>query len=122
MMKIGDEFSKPHVFALESIRRFAEESGEEDPLHFDEAKAAASRFGGIIASWTTASNESVGLDFQIHFKQAIRAGTKALLAWKVMRIEPHSDLKGDLITLDGQIVDAAGTVYVTCRGHCVLWP
>ncbi len=136
MIKLGDEFSKPYVFTLENIRRFAKEAGDENPLHSDEAKAAASRFGGIIASGThmsavlmgviasltAASDESVGLDFHFRFKKAMPAGTETQLEWKVTDIEPNEGLKGDLITLEGRIVDAAGTVYVICKAHCIRWP
>jgi acyl dehydratase len=50
MMEVGQTFSRPYVFTREGIKRFAEEAGDENPLHRDEAEAAASRFGGIIAS------------------------------------------------------------------------
>jgi acyl dehydratase len=136
MLKAGDNFSKPYVFTLESIVDFARASGDENPLHYDEAKAAASRFGGIIASgtqmsavlmgviatWTTAGHDSVGLDFSFRFKKAIPAGTATTLSWTVMDVAPHRGLKGDLLTLEGRIADEAGTIYVSAQGHCVIWP
>jgi acyl dehydratase len=136
MIKVGDEISKPYVFTLDSIRRFAADAGDENVLHHDETVAAASRFGGVIASGTqsaavllglgasatTGRGEGVGLDFHFRFKKAIPAGTATIMSWRVMDSEPHPSLKGDLLTLEGRISDEAGTVYVTCTGHCVIWP
>ena len=136
MLQVGYEFSKPYVFTLENIRRFADEAGDENPFHRDEAKAAASRFGGIIASGpqmtavlmaVCASGEAgtqdgVGLDFSFRFVRAIPAGTATSLAWTVTAVEPHEGLKGELVTLEGRIVDDRGKVYVTCLAHTVVWP
>jgi acyl dehydratase len=136
MLEVGHEFSKPYVFTAENIRRFAEEAGDDNPLHHDEAKAAASRFGGIIASGphmaavlmafgasSMASKQSgVGLEFNFRFLKAIPAGTATLLVWMVTAIEPSAGLKGDLWTLEGRIADDTGKVYVTCHGRSVVWP
>ncbi|MBC8049803.1 MAG: MaoC family dehydratase [Chitinophagales bacterium] len=136
MYQVGHEFSKPYVFTAENIRRFAEEAGDDNPYHRDETKAAASRFGGIIASGPHMSavlmavcassmagkRDGVGLDFNFRFIKAIPAGTSTSLAWTVTGIEPHAGLKGDLVTLDGRIVDEAGKVYVTCQARTVVWP
>ena len=136
MYQVGHEFAKPYVFTAENIKRFAQEAGDENPYHRDEAKAAASRFGGIIASGPHMSavlmavcassmagkRDGVGLDFNFRFVKAIPAGTATSLAWTVTGIEPHEGLKGDLVTLDGRIVDAAGKVYVTCQARTVVWP
>ncbi|WP_088343574.1 MULTISPECIES: MaoC family dehydratase [Rhodomicrobium] len=136
MVKVGDEIAKPYRFTLENIREFARLAGDENPLHSDPEFAAASRYGGIIASGphmtavlmglvasrTTGLGDGVGLDFHVHFKKAIPAGTDTILTWKVLGIEPHAGLKGNLATLEGRIVDAAGKVYVTCEGRSVNWP
>jgi acyl dehydratase len=136
MVQVGDEFSRPYVFTAENIRRFAEAAGDENPFHRDEAKAAASRFGGIIASGPHMSavlmavcassmagtRDAVGLEFNFRFVKAIPAGTATLLAWTVTGIEPHEGLKGDLVALDGCIVDDTGKVYVTCQARTMVWP
>ena len=136
MLRVGYEFSRPYIFTADNIRRFADEAGDENPFHRDAAKAAASRFGGIIASGphmsavlmaVCASGEAgkqdgVGLDFSFRFLRAIPAGTSTSLAWTVTSVEPHEGLKGDLVTLEGRIVDNQGKVYVTCLAHTVVWP
>jgi acyl dehydratase len=136
MFEVGHAFSKPYVFTAENIRRFAEEAGDNNPLHHDEAKAAASRFGGLIASgshmaavlmaWAASSTASrqpgVGLEFNFRFLKAIPAGTATSLVWTVTAIEPSAGLKGDLCALEGRNVDDAGKLYVTCQGRSVVWP
>jgi acyl dehydratase len=135
MYRVGEEFSRPYVFTAENIRRFAEEAGDENPFHRDKAKAAASRFGGIIASGPqmaavlmavcattlTGRGQGVGLDFSIRFVKAIPAGTATSLAWTVTGIEPSAGLKGDLITCEGRIVDKAGKIYATASARAVVW-
>jgi acyl dehydratase len=136
MVQVGEEFSRPYVFTAENIGQFAEEAGDENPFHRDEAKAAASRFGGIIASGPqmaavlmavcatklTGRGQGVGLDFSIRFVKAIPAGTAISLAWTVTGIEPSEQLKGDLITCEGRIVDKAGKIYATASARAVVWP
>jgi len=136
MNEIGQSCSRPYVFTHENIKRFAEDAGDHNPLHHDEAAAAASRFGTIIASGAhmsgvlmslvaselSAARETVGLEFQFRFIKAVPAGTETVLSWTVTAVEPHATLKGDIVTSDGQIADAAGTVYVTARSKGVCWP
>src|SRR5438552_608745 len=51
-MQVGDRFAKDVAFSEESIRQFASFVGDTNPLHHDQAAAAASPFGRIIASGT----------------------------------------------------------------------
>ncbi|MGF1621567.1 MAG: MaoC family dehydratase [Rhodomicrobiaceae bacterium] len=136
MIKVGDTISKRYVFTREKIRFFAEETGDTNPLHHDEARAAASRFGGIIACGAHMSGvlmslgaaqaaeqqgENVGLDFSFRFRKAIPAGMAATFSWTVTEIEWSDKLKGDLIKSEGYIKDDAGTVYVVGHSKAVLW-
>lgn len=136
MPEAGQTFSKPYLFTLENIKRYAEESGDENPLHHDEDAAAASRFGGIIAcgahmsgvlmslaaSRREGKRQGVGLEFSFRFLKAIPAGTATTLSWTVKSIEPNEKLKGDVVTMEGLIADEAGTVYVTAQSKGVSWP
>ncbi len=48
-LKIGDEFSTSREITDEIIRRFAEVSGDFNPIHLDEEFAKTTRFGKRIA-------------------------------------------------------------------------
>ena len=48
-LKIGDQFSTSREVTDEVIRKFAEVSGDHNPIHLDEEFAAKTRFGRRIA-------------------------------------------------------------------------
>src|SRR4051812_35422588 len=48
-LKIGDKFSTTREITDELIRKFAELSGDHNPIHLDEEFAAKTRFGRRIA-------------------------------------------------------------------------
>jgi 3-hydroxybutyryl-CoA dehydratase len=48
-LKIGDQFSKSKQITDEIVRRFAELSGDYNPIHLDDEFAANTRFGRRIA-------------------------------------------------------------------------
>jgi len=48
-LKIGDEFSTTRKITDELIRRFADLSGDYNPIHLDDEFAKGTRFGRRIA-------------------------------------------------------------------------
>src|SRR3954447_1400496 len=48
-LKVGDEFSKSRKVTDELVRRFAEVSGDFNPIHLDDEFAKTTRFGRRIA-------------------------------------------------------------------------
>ena len=48
-MKVGDKFSTERLVTDELIRKFADVSGDYNPIHLDEDVAAKTRFGRRIA-------------------------------------------------------------------------
>lgn len=112
---VGEHFTETVHLTAESIRAFAASVGDSNPLHHDEALAARSRFGRLIASGThsasllmalTASHFSrhaqpLGLEFRLHFHKAVGAGDTLQLAWTVTRVQWKATLGGDLVWLEG---------------------
>jgi acyl dehydratase len=48
MPRVGDKASRTRTVRREDIDLFTELTGDRNPLHYDEAAAARSRFGGLI--------------------------------------------------------------------------
>ena len=121
---VGERFAETVHLTAESIRAFADSVGDSNPLHHDQALAARSRFGGLIASGThsasllmalTASHYSrhaqpLGLEFKLHFHRAVRAGDTLELAWTVTRVQWKASLGGDLVWLEGEARNQRGEV------------
>ena len=47
-VNVGDQAERSRLVEAEDIVRFTAMTGDRNPLHYDAARAAASRFGGII--------------------------------------------------------------------------
>jgi 3-hydroxybutyryl-CoA dehydratase len=45
MLQIGDQASRTKTFSDEDVRKFAEISGDNNPIHLDDEYAAGTRFG-----------------------------------------------------------------------------
>jgi acyl dehydratase len=46
--EVGDSARRSRVVTTRDIELFTELSGDRNPLHYDEAAAAKTRFGGIV--------------------------------------------------------------------------
>jgi acyl dehydratase len=135
VLTVGHHFSRTVTFDEASIRAFAQAAGDENPLHHDAAFAAASRFGGIIASGThhgalmmglvatelTRIGAGVGLEFGLSFRKPVPAGSTMRLEWEVTASEPAPRLGGTIAHLAGRMTDVAtGVVVLTATGKCLM--
>lgn len=123
----GEEFSKTLVFTPEQVEQFAFLGGDTNKLHYDEAYAKASPFGGLIASggqctalmmgaasaYLTARKPAVGLEFNFKFLKAVPAKSECVLHWRISNISYKASLKGYLIRFEGSI-SKDNVVYVSC--------
>ncbi|MGD8497154.1 MAG: MaoC family dehydratase [Gemmatimonadales bacterium] len=46
--KVGDQASRSRTFTADDVETFARLSGDRNPLHFDEAFAAGTKFGRLV--------------------------------------------------------------------------
>lgn len=127
---VGERFSREHRFDAAQVRAFATAAGDDNPLHHDDATAAASRYGRLIVSGTqttalllglTASHFSprgavVGVGFSVAFKRPVYADDRVTIEWIVTAIRPKASGKGSLIEMEGSLRDGAGELCVAATG------
>ncbi|MDD2875838.1 MAG: MaoC family dehydratase [Acidiphilium sp.] len=127
MVKLGASFETEHVFETKSSQDFARLVGDTNPMHHDAAIAAASRYGGLIASGTETTarmmgltarhfsglGPTVGLEFTFRFRRAVPMDSRTLIRWTITGIE-HKPGLGTITTctltlLDSGVVAVEGT-------------
>ena len=131
---VGERFERRALFDAASIRRFAAMSGDENPLHHEDATAAAGPFGRLIASGPHVSSLMMGLDatyfsrrfdalglaFDFRFVKAITEGIELTLEWTITGSEAKPSLDGFIVTVEGRAVDDSGTVFTTAHGSNLI--
>ena len=104
-----------------AIKAGARAVGDMNPLHHDDAAAAASRFGELIASGAHTSallagmlslgfgdegedgRGQVGVDYHIEFRRPVRVDREMRMTWVVMAHEQRRS--GTMARMEGSIVD-----------------
>jgi acyl dehydratase len=131
---VGERFSGTAHLDAATIRAFAGSVGDFNPLHHDEALAARSRFGGLIASGTHSASllmaltathfsrhaQPLGLEFRLHFHRAVSAGDTLALAWTVTRVQWKASLGGDLVWLDGEARNQRGELMLAATSTLLV--
>lgn len=134
-LEIGERFSREHQFTPQAVREFSLAAGDDNPLHLDPVRAAASPYGALIASGThtsalllglTASHFSkftsvVGRRFTVQFKRAVRADATVVIEWRIVGLVPREGRPGQVVRMEGELRDAAsGEVCVSATGEVVV--
>lgn len=134
--KVGESVSKMAVFDDDAIQSFAVATGDMSPLHHDVTFASSTRFGGLIvsggqlsalmmgmvATFLTARRAGLGLEFDFKFKKAVAAGESFTAEWKIVAIEPTAKYGGDVIELEGGVVNEKGEVCAAARSRSLSLP
>jgi acyl dehydratase len=135
-VKLGERATRTVTLTEEGIHEFALAAGDHNPLHHDRMFAEASRFGGIIASgthyvalimglvashFTADGSSAAGMEFNFKLKKPVHAGDTISLNWEVTQITPKASLRGDILTLDGNITTREGLEVLTCMGKIVVF-
>jgi acyl dehydratase len=136
-MRIGDRFTKEVAFTEDSIRQFATYVGDSNPLHHDQAAAAASPCGRLIASGTQTFSmmlaalpdylrrwqPNVGLEASVRLLRPVHAGDRARIEWEVTDIADTPKLKGWIVAVSGRLVRDDGVVALMATSKSlVYWP
>ncbi len=128
---VGESYSHSVTLDAAAIRAFATACGDFNPLHHDEAAAARSRFGrpiasgphtaslllGLSATWFAQRGTPLGLDYtSVKFRKAVFAGDTRALRRSVIAVHRKESLRGELISLDGEIRNQHGEPVLTSNG------
>jgi acyl dehydratase len=136
IVTIGETFSSALAFSADSVKSFATLVNDLNPLHHDEAYAAQSRFGGLIASGTQPTAhfmalvathfstyaQPLGLEFDIKLKKAVHADDTLICTWRVRDAHWKASLNGDLTHLEGTVVNQRGEVAVMGTSTILVMP
>ena len=130
----AERFSRPVTLTPESVSAFSFAAGDENPLHYDAAFAAATRYGRIIASGThttalllalTATHFAkrgavIGLEFSVRLRRPIYADETILLEWLVVKVTPNAKLNGEIVDMVGRIKAQDGLTALAAKGRVLV--
>ena len=127
-MKIGDRAQRTRTVSARDIELFTELTGDRNPLHYDEDRANASRFGGIIVQGGITSGllnavvaedlpgpGSVFLHMEWDFKAPVRPGDEITAEVEVLETredKPLTKLRTTITNQEGVVV---------LDGHALVW-
>jgi len=129
MPQLGQSARRSRLVTARDIALFTEMSGDRNPLHYDEAAARATRFGGIVVQGGVTSailNAVVAEDLpgpgtvflEVHwsFKAPVRPGdtiTGEVTVTKVRADKPITELDTKVVRDDGTVVLSGPAVCYT---------
>jgi acyl dehydratase len=127
-MDVGQTARRSRTVTARDIALFTELTGDRNPLHYDEAAAAASRFGGLIVQGGVTSGllnavvaedlpgpGSVFLHVDWNFRAPVRPGDTITAEVEVLEArgdKPITRLRTSITNQDGVVVlDGTALVY-----------
>lgn len=126
-MKIGDAFSKDRLVTDELVQRFADISGDRNPIHLDEEFAKTTRFGKRIAHGMLSGafiSAVLGYEFEerrvVYLSQSMRFTAPVFIGDTVTTTATVTTIREDkgIVTLDTLCTNQGGETLVT--GEAVL--
>ena len=130
-IKIGDKFSKDRLVTDELIRRFAEVSGDFNPIHLDEEFASRTRFGKRIAhGMLTGAFISAVLGYElserkiVYLGQSLRFKAPVFIGDTVTTTATVKSIREDkpIITLETVSTNQNGETLVTGEAVVMILP
>ena len=127
-IEVGQTARRTRRVTARDIELFTELTGDPNPLHYDEAGARASRFGGIIVQGGVTSGllnavvaedlpgpGSVFLRVEWDFRAPVRPGDEIIAEVEVLDIRPDKPIT----TLRTTVSNQQGTVVLD--GRALVW-
>src|SRR5215510_14470021 len=130
-IRAHDRFSCEVVLTPEKVADYARAAGDSNPIHFDAAFAAGTRYRRLIASGTqttalllglTAAHFSkeasmVGLEYWVGFRRPVYADETIRLQWLIIKVTPNRRVGGQIVDLRGRIRGQDGKTAVGAKGR-----
>jgi acyl dehydratase len=127
-LAVGQRAQRTREVSARDIELFTELTGDRNPLHYDEARAAASRFGGIIVQGGVTSGllnavvaedlpgpGSVFLHADWSFRAPVRPGDTITAEVEVLEVRPDKPITKLRTTITNQ----EGTIVL--EGEALVW-
>jgi acyl dehydratase len=127
-VEVGQRARRTRVVRERDIELFTELTGDRNPLHYDEARAARSRFGGIIVQGGVTSGllnavvaedlpgpGSVFLHVDWSFRAPVKPGDEITAEVEVLEVRPDkpiAKLRTTITNRDGAVV---------LEGEALVW-
>ena len=128
MLEVGDSARRSRVVTARDIELFTELSGDRNPLHYDEAAAGRTRFGGIVVQGGVTSGllnavvaedlpgpGSVFLHVDWSFRAPVRPGDEITAEVEVLEVREDKPITRLRTTITNQ----EGTVVLD--GNALVW-
>jgi acyl dehydratase len=133
-MRPHDRFSSEVTLTPNAVAEYARAAGDSNPIHFDAAFAAHTRYRRMIASGTqttalllglTAAHFSkgtsmVGLEYWVRFRRPVFADETIRVEWLIIKITPNARLGGHIVDLRGRIRGQDGQTAVGAKGRVLV--
>ena len=119
-IEVGQRAQRTRVVQPRDIKLFTELTGDRSPLHYDDERAGASRFGGVIVQGGVTSGllnavvaedlpgpGSVFLHVDWSFRAPVRPGDSITAEVEVLEVRPDkpiSKLRTSITNQDGTVV------------------
>jgi acyl dehydratase len=133
MLSVGDSARRVRAITWRDIELFTELTGDRNPLHYDDAAASASRFGGVIVQGGVTSGllnavvaedlpgpGSVFLHVDWRFLQPVRPGDTITAEVELLSMRDDKPIYELRTTITNQhdvvVLDGRATVYQVALG------
>jgi acyl dehydratase len=132
-IEVGWTISRSLGLTAEDIVAGALFLDDRNPLHNDEAAAAASRFGELIASGPhvaglhasmlptelSAFGAPLGLEFTVRYVAPVKAGN-ITMQWSVVSVSAKASLGGHFLRLEGTVRSEQDELLISSEGLVLL--
>ena len=128
-LKIGDKFSTSREVTDEVIRKFAEVSGDDNPIHLDEEFAKTTRFGRRIAHGMLSGafiSAVLGYEFEerkvVYLSQTMRFTAPVFIGDTVTTTATVTNIREDkgIVTLETVCTNQNGVTTLTGKAVIMI--